>query len=64
MKKKKKKNGDLEDCLNKKLVTKSSDETTSHDKTIINNQALANTKISEEQHQQHIREAILKCLKS
>jgi hypothetical protein len=62
MKKKKKKSGDFEDCFNKKLVVKPSDESTSHEESVINHQEPTVKTASEEQ--QRLREAILKCLKS
>lgn len=62
MKKRKKKNGNLDECISKRLVVNPSEESTSHEVSLVNNQELANTRDTEEQ--QKIRESLLKCLKS
>jgi hypothetical protein len=62
MKKRKKKSGNLDDCISKKLVVNPSEESTNHEVSLVNNQESANTRDTEEQ--QKIREALLKCLKS
>lgn len=64
MMKKKKKSGNLNDCISKKLVVNPTEESTSHDVSLINNHESAKATDTEEQHQKHIREALLKCLKS